>query len=159
MVFNSYGPGDESQTTSAREFYLFPRVKENFSYTWNDSINELEFINVTGDKIIFDSRKGRLKSISGGNVTVADYIEPTNRGGIEITNYKGLILDGGFKIGSAPTGDSSGTSTMTDVLGNTCKLKNTEVFTYSSNGDVIFKFTDKALATYLKTRCKNLKLP
>lgn len=159
MVFNSYGPGDESKTTAAREFYMFPRINEGFTYSWDDNARELTLINVTGDKVIFDSKKGRLKSISGGTVTVADYVEPANRGGVEISNYQGLILDGGFKIGSAPTGNPSGSSFMKDVKGTQCKLKNSEVFKYTSGGDVVFKYSDKTLIPFLKQRCPNLATP
>lgn len=159
MVFNSYGPGDESQTTAAREFYMFPRRNSTFTYQWKDDTRELEVTHVTGDKFVFDSKKARLKSVSGGTVTVADYVEPSNRGGIEFVKYNGLILDGGFKLGSSPTGNSNGNSVFRDAQDKKCSIKNYEVFKYTSDGEIIFKYDDKALATFLKKRCSQLQFP
>lgn len=159
MVFNSYGPGPESETTGAREFYMFPRPLNKFEFRWNRDAQELEVIHVTGDKFIFDARKARLKSISRTTVTVADYVEKGNRGGIEISNFPGLLLDGGFNIGSAPTGSSSGNSVIKDARGQSCKLQNHELFKYTSDGDVILRYSDNTLASFLQKRCSNLQLP
>ncbi|WP_295903498.1 hypothetical protein [uncultured Bdellovibrio sp.] len=159
MVFNSFGPGDESQTTAAREFFMFPRVNDSFSYKWDDNARELEVTHVTGDKFVFDTKKARLKSISRANITVADYVEPGNRGGIEISNYQGLLMDGGFKVGNSPTSNANGKSTFKDSLGKSCAVRNSEVFKYFGSGDVMFKFDDKGLAAFLKNRCSQLKFP
>ncbi|WP_415063620.1 hypothetical protein [Bdellovibrio sp.] len=160
MVFNSYGPGDESQTTAAREFFMFPRPLSDIKFKWNFDAQELEVTHVTGDKFIFDTRKARLKSISGAaSVKVADYVEPGNRGGVEITNYQGLLLDGGFKIGSAPTGNASNSSVMKDSVGKTCSIRNSELFKYTSDGDVIFKYSENTFPAFIKKRCPQLKAP
>lgn len=159
MVFNSFGPGDESQNTAAREFMLFPRVSQQFTYKWNDDVRELEFVHVTGDKFIFDAKKGRLKSMDRAKVTVADYVEPSNRGGVEILNYPGLLLDSGFRIGNAPTSDASASSVFRDSKGATCKVKNSEIYKYTGGGDVIFKYSDKGLKTFLQSRCPKLVFP
>ncbi|MEN0057806.1 MAG: hypothetical protein AAGB31_03140 [Bdellovibrio sp.] len=157
MVFNSFGPGDESVTTGAREFYMFPRKEKQFSHTWNDETRELIITHVTGDVFTFDSQKAELKSIGQAQVKVADKVDPKNRGGVEISQYPGLLLDGGFKLGSSPTGVSTAQSTMKDVLGNTCSVKNSELFRYPAGGDIIFRYTDKALGAFLKKRCPQLK--
>ncbi|KYG68929.1 hypothetical protein AZI87_06800 [Bdellovibrio bacteriovorus] len=159
MVFNSFGPGDESQTTGAREFYLFPRNTEAFSYEWKDDTRELIVTHVTGDKFVFESKKARLKSITRANVIVADYVEPSNRGGIEITNFQGIILDGGFKLGSPPTSNSNASSVFRDVNNTSCSVKNSELFKYTSDGDIYLKYNDKAMLTFIQKRCPKLKLP
>lgn len=159
MVFNSYGQGPESETTGAREFFFLPRPQTQFVFNWNFDAKELEVTHVSGDKFIFDSRKARLKSISRAQVTVADEVNKLNKGGIEINQYQGLLLDGGFKIGSAPTSVSSGTSVFKDGVGSQCSVKNHEVFKYTSDGDVIFKYSDNTLPGFLQKRCPKLKMP
>ncbi|KHD87280.1 MAG: hypothetical protein OM95_15155 [Bdellovibrio sp. ArHS] len=159
MVFNSYGPGEESKTTAAREFYMFPRVSETFSYEWNDDTRELTVTHVTGDKFVFESKKARLKSISRANVSVADYVEATNRGGIEISNFQGLLLDGGFKMGSSPTANPNANSVMKDVNNSACTLKNTEIFKYTTDGESYLRYRDQALIAFVQKRCPKLKTP
>lgn len=159
MVFNSYGAGDESQTTAAREFYMYPRPLEQFTHQWNLDTNELLVTHVTGDVFVFDIKKARLKSMTRGSVTVADYVEPGNRGGVEIKNFQGILLDGGFKQGSAPTGIANATSYYKDVNNTACGVKNSEIFKYTRDGDIFSKFQDdKALYAFLKQRCPKLKL-
>lgn len=159
MVFNSFGQGPDSGTTAAREFYMFPRTQSKMTYSWDDDEKELTVTHITGDKFVFDSRKARLKSMSRAQVTVADYVEPQNRGGIEITNYQALLLDGGFQMGNAPTADPNGKSKFIDAKGVSCQIGNREIFKYTSDGDVILKHSDKSLWTLLKSRCPKLKLP
>lgn len=159
MVFNSYGPGAESETTGAREFYFLPRPLSQFVFIWNFDAKELEVTHVSGDKFIFDARKARLKTISRAQVTVADEVNKINKGGIEITRYQGLLLDGGFKMGSAPTSVANANSVIKDSSGASCRVKNQEVFKYTSDGDVIFRFSDTTLPGFLKNRCPQLKKP
>ncbi|MEK2647257.1 hypothetical protein [Bdellovibrio sp. BCCA] len=159
MVFNSFGPGDESKTTAAREFFMFPRASEAYSYKWDDNARELEVTHVTGDKFVFDTKKARLKSVTRANVKVADYIEPNNRGGVEVSNFQGLLVDSGFRVGNSPTSNSNGSSLIKDAAGKSCTVKNYELFKYTSDGDVIFKFDDKALSAFLQKRCSQLKFP
>lgn len=159
MVFNSFGSGDESVTTGAREFYMFPRPVEEITHVWDLDKQELTVTHVTGDKFIFDIRKARLKSMTRGNVTVADYVEPKNRGGVEISNFQGILFDGGFKRGSAPTGNGNATSYFKDVNNKSCAVKNSEVFKYTADGDIHLKFeSDKAVMAFIKQRCPGLKL-
>lgn len=156
MIFNSFGPGDESQTTGAREFFMFPRVQIAPTYEWNDETRRLIITTVNGNKAYFDYEDAELVEMSGANIKRASSIVPGNRGGIEILNYQGLLLDGGFKMGSAPTGNSRANSTFTDRTGKTCKVQNYELFKYTSDGDVIFKHSDKGLQSLLKSRCPQL---
>nr|BFD63045.1 hypothetical protein BdHM001_17260 [Bdellovibrio sp. HM001] len=156
MIFNSFGPGDESQTTGAREFFMFPRVQVTPTYEWNDETRRLIITTVNGNKAYFDYEDAELVGMSGATIRRATDIHPSNRGGIEILNYQGLLLDGGFKMGSAPTGNSRAYSTFTDRNGKTCRLQNYELFKYTSDGDVIFKHSDKGLQSLLKSRCPQL---
>lgn len=159
MVFNSYGPGDEAQTTAAREFYMFPRSNGGYQYAWDDENRELKVMHVTGDTFTFSYKKAKLKSISRAQVIVSDDVLATNKGGVEITNYGGLLFDGGFKLGSSPTGNATGLSKFTDATGKSCSVRNKEVFDYLSTGDIQFRYTDSELASFLKTRCPGLQFP
>jgi len=156
MVFNSYGPGSESEKTASREFYLFPRLTNQFSHKWDLGRKELEVVHITGDKFIFDSRKARLKSLTRAHVTVANDVDPSNRGGVEISNYQGLLLDGGFRVGNAPTSDAYGQSIIKDKIGNQCVVTNKEVFYYNASDDIIFRFSDKEFLKFLRQRCPKL---
>ncbi len=159
MVFNSFGNGPDDVDTGAREFFLFPRPAANPSYNWNDDARRLEVIDSSGSKFSFDYEDAQIVSIDKATVKVAPEVVKTNRGGVEISKFKGLILDAGFAIGKAPSQVTTASSTFTDEVGATCKVKNSDVFKYTSDGDVSFKFSDKGLVAFLKVKCPKLKAP
>jgi hypothetical protein len=156
MVFNSYGWGNDSDDTAAREFFFFPR-SSNLAFNWNEQSRQLEVTGASGDQFFFDYEEAQLVSMSKAQVQLAADVSKTNKGGVEILKYQGLMMDGGFKIGSAPTSSRSGNSVFKDSVGATCTVKNTALFTYESDGDVIFKYTDKDLSVFLKRICSKLK--
>lgn len=156
LVFNSLGNGNEAESTGAREFFMFPRVQAAATYEWNDDTGRLTVTTVNGNKASFDYEDAELVEMTGAVIKRDSEIRPDNRGGVEITQYQGLILDAGFKLGSAPSGVSGAISTFTDRNGKTCKIRNYEVFKYTADGDVIFKFSDKGLQSFLKNRCPQL---
>lgn len=156
MIFNSYGWGDDSSSTGAREFFFFPR-SSSISYNWNDESRQLEVTAVSGDQFFFDYDEAQLTSMSKGQVQIASEVRKDNKGGVEILNYQGLLMDGGFKVGSAPTTSRNATSTFKDATGGTCTLKNSALFTYESNGNLFFKYSDSELPVFLKRVCAKLK--
>ncbi len=156
MVFNSLGFGDESQTAGAREFFMFPRLRKTPTYEWNDEARRLIVTTVNGNKASFDYEDAELVEMTGATVQRAPEIRPDNRGGVEIKNYQGLLLDAGFKLGSAPTGVSSAYSLFTDKQQKTCRVQNRELFKYTSDGDVIFRYSDAGLKSFLRNRCPQL---
>jgi hypothetical protein len=158
MVFNSFGPGPDGTTTGAREYMVFPRPNQTAQFTWNDDQHQLIVTHVTGEKFILDYDKTEVVAISNGTITTAKDVRPENNGGVEFTKYNGLRLDSGYKTGSAPTGIASGTSRFIDAKSHTCSVKNSEIFKYTSEGDVIFKFSDKDLKSFLKSRCPQITL-
>ena len=152
MVFSSYGDGEDSNPnlTSAREFRFFPRsavtlhmdkVAGTVSVTMGD-----------GGEVHIDPATSQIRSLDKGSVMVSPRIDPAERGGVEITSYAGLMLDGGFRIGESPAGRPNADATFRDAHGHLCTVKNSELFTYA-NGDHSFKFTDAQLKTWLVTRC------
>lgn len=159
MVFNSFGNGPENEFTGAREFYMFPRPNKTMTYNWNDDARRLEVVDVTGGTVYFDYEDAQISGMTKAAVKVAPDVVPANNGGVEISKFQGLILDAGFTKGHAPTGVAAATSVFTDQSGQTCKVKNGDVFKYTSEGDVNFKYSDKGLMAFLKTKCPKLKLP
>ncbi|QDK37838.1 hypothetical protein [Bdellovibrio sp. NC01] len=157
MVFNSFGNGPEDEFTGAREFMMFPRPVAQ-SYKWNDDARRLEVTDVTGTTYSFDYEDAELKSSDKATVKVASEVADSNKGGVEISKFQGLLMDSGFTKGHAPTSSKNGISVFTDKTGKTCKVKNSSVFNYTSDGDNNFKFDDKALVTFLKANCPKLTL-
>lgn len=159
MVFVSLGPGDESKTTGAREFFFFPRRHQFPSYAFNDETRRLEVTSVTGDVFYFDYEDAELTHMTNGRVQRSADVVATNRGGIEILDYKGLKMDSGFRLGGAPTVIRTGKAAFTDGNAKTCNLQNKDLFTFTSDGDAIFKFSDLGLAKFLKAKCPSLTFP
>jgi hypothetical protein len=157
MVFNSYGEGNSSQDTGAREFYFFPRALPNPSFAWNDGARRLEVTHTTGEKFYFDYDQSQLIGLSNGQVKTASKVLRTNQGGVEILNYKGLILDGGFSMGQSPSTASGVRPFFKDTNGAVCQVKNTDLYKYPGNGEVVFKFPeDKGLKTFMASKCPKL---
>lgn len=156
MIFNSYGWGDDSSSTGAREYFFFPRTS-SIAYNWNDESRQLEVSSASGDKFFFDYDEAQLVSMDKGQVRIAEEVRKDNKGGVEILSYQGLLMDGGFKIGSAPTSNRNGASVFKDATGGTCTLKNSSIFKYESDGNSFIKFNDAELTAYLKKTCSRLK--
>jgi hypothetical protein len=154
MVFNSYGGGTNSNSTSAREFYFFPRsgpvdVKMD-STTVNVSVTMAD-----GDEIVIDPATAQIRSSSRGDVTVSPRIDRSERGGVEFPHYNGLMLDTGFKIGASPATAPDGEAVFRSAYGQLCKVTNREIFNYAG-GEHTFKFDDEKLSAWLKKRCPAL---
>lgn len=158
MVFNSYGSGPNSESTGARDYYFFPRKTKTLSYQYDAATKQLSVQSPSGKVFVFDTEKTILLSIS--NTTfVTDYsINPHNKGGIEITQNDGLYLDLGFQRGESPSQNPNRKITFKDGKQNNCLVKNSSVFNYTQDLDVIFKYDDSQLSKFLKRACSNLKL-
>lgn len=153
MIFNNYGPNGEF---GVRDFIFFPRSQSNVRFQWNDNLDELYITHVTGDVFTFDARTASLKSFSGGDVKVAKKVSKSNNGGVEFSGYKNLLMDVGFTLNQDPSENVSAMSRITSASG-TCSLKNTNIFQYKSDGDIVFKYrTDKDFYAYLKNVCPKI---
>ncbi|WP_413578721.1 hypothetical protein ACLVWU_09325 [Bdellovibrio sp. HCB290] len=159
MVFNSFGSGSVSETTGAREFYFFPHRYKNPTFAWNEEQRHLTVTSTAGDEYYFDYDTAQLKGMNKAEIQVTSEISKTNKGGVEITKYQGLVFDAGFKMGSAPTGAPRNKGTFTDENGKTCTLNIGDIFSYSEEGDPYVKYSDKNLAAFLKKKCPKLKFP
>ena len=159
LVFNSLNSSENNDSTAAREFYFFPRLRPNPTYLWNDQERRLEVTHTNGDTFYFDYDTAQIKAMGRGQVVVAAEIKKENRGGVEILNYKGLVLDVGFAIGHSPSEVGSGAAQFTDYFGKNCHTLNREVFVTTPSQDVRFKFSDTELVPFIKKSCPQLKYP
>lgn len=153
MVFSSYGDGedDNPNLTSAREFRFFPRLGA-LTLRMSKAAGTVDVVLANGASISIDPATAQIRSLERGSVTVSPRIDPAERGGVEITSYSGLMLDGGFRMGESPAGKPENDAAFRDGQGHTCTVKNKELFVYA-NGDHDFKFTDAQLKAYLAQRC------
>lgn len=153
MAFSSYGPGDDvARLTSAREFYFFPRLQEP---VLDPAAGVVAVTGVDGRRVGFDAATAQVASLDG-DVSVSPVVDPSVRGGVEITRYAGLLLDAGYRQGGQPTGRKNGNSTFRAPQGQTCTVANTEVFAYMPDGEHELKFDDAALKAFLASRCPQL---
>jgi hypothetical protein len=157
MIFNSYGPGDESRTTAAREFRFFPRGKADLSYSYDAATQRLNVTTPSGKVFVFNTQKTILVSVSGSQIAQDYSVNPNNRGGIEFTKNDGLMLDGGFKIGSSPSQNSKNKIVFKDADARQCQLANGDVYRYTVDDDVIFRYDDAQLKSVLNNKCPNLQ--
>jgi hypothetical protein len=154
MVFSSYGGGTNSTSTSAREFYFFPRSGA-LDLRMDEKAGTVTVTTAGGDEIGIDPATAQIRSFSRGEVTVSKRIDPAERGGVEFPHYDGLILDTGFKIGGSPATSPDGESMFRGAYGQLCKVGNREIFAYVGR-EHSFKFDDAQLSAFLKKRCPAL---
>lgn len=155
-VFNSYGDGEPEKDASFRTFRFFPRVKA-LDMNFDAKINKLKVQLSNGDVAGFAGGTAQISEIGMGTVDVQD-VNRNNRGGLEFPTYQGLMLDAGWMFGNSTESDSNGKSLFRDSYGQTCEVKNSDIFVYLANGNWNFKFNDKDLSVYLKKTCPNLKI-
>jgi hypothetical protein len=153
MVFSSYGDGEDSNPnlTSAREYFFFPR-RASLELRMDHAGGTISVVMTDGGLLKIDPATSQISSFDRGSVTVSPRVDPSERGGVEITSYAGLVLDAGFRMGESPSGRPESDSTFRDAQGHLCTIKNKELFAYA-NGEHEMKFNDAQLAAWLKTRC------
>ena len=156
MVFSSYGDGEDSNPnlTSAREFYFFPR-RGAMALEMDQAAGTVSVVMSDGGRARIDPATAQIKSLDRGSVTVSPRVDSAERGGVEIPDYAGLMLDAGFRMGESPSGRPDASSTFRDAQGRLCTLKNRELFAYA-DGEHELRFTDAQLSVWLKTRCPAL---
>lgn len=156
MVFNSYGPGNDSASTGARVFYLFPRNR----IPTLDNFSKNPIVTGASERAIFEfeRKSAKLIGLKNGNIKEDIEVSPKNKGGVEILSYNGLLIDVGFAMGKDPSTISKGTSLARDFENRQCKIANTELFDYSTPS-ANFKFkTDQELKTFMAKSCPDLVL-
>ncbi|WP_417335676.1 hypothetical protein [Halobacteriovorax marinus] len=155
QVFNSFGPGPSSTHTGAREFHLFPR---NGIISYNILEHSVVLKMANGREIIFDKETAEPIELRGGEFSLDPNLSPNNNGGFEIESYPTLILDSGFKLGMSPTWYLNRYSTFRDAMGQTCRVRNSELFDKKSDEIFWIHENDRELYKYLQKRCPSLTL-
>lgn len=155
LVFNSFGEGPSSQFTGAREFNFFGREKRiSYQVLENEIVVNLS----NGDQLLFDKESGEPLSLGRGIVELDPMLSRTNNGGIELPNYRGLVLDSGFKMGMSPSYYLSRKSTFRDQFNNQCTVVNREIFHKKGDETYWVYESDRDLYKYLQKRCPSLIL-
>ena len=158
LVFTLYGEFDNQQRFGTREFFFLPK-KNNFpDFSWNDETQELEVIMTSGDKAFFSYQTAGLKAIENAQITIDDYLHPRTQGGVEINQYKGLLVDTSFTLDRLSSQNRNGLSILKDSKSNTCKVANRSLFRYLPNGNVQFKLKTPDLKSLLEKQCPGLEL-
>ncbi len=156
MVFNSYGDGPNSKMTGARAFYLFPSTSLQMQDYPDYSIEpngDVLIQTVSGQEILFDSKKLKMKSFVGGSFSEKQ-LSPNNNGGTEIKPAVGFWLDLGFKLGGLANDISTNTTKALGAKSGSCSLKNTEIFQYKvGDYDHPLLYTGAQLELFLQKRC------
>ncbi|WP_413291490.1 hypothetical protein [Bdellovibrio sp. HCB337] len=158
MIFNSLGNGPDNEDTGAREFFMFPRLNDTVTYSYDPSAKRLSVQTPSGKVFVFNTEKAILVSISDTTFTMDYDVTRTNKGGVEITKNNGLYLDIGYQAGQSPSQNPKRRITFRDAQNNACTVVNGDVFKYSADGDVDFKHTDAQLKSFLSRKCPRLKL-
>lgn len=154
MVFSSYGAGQGSDMTSAREFYFFPRTA-GLALEMDPAAGTIAVRLTDGGRATFDPASSQISGLDRGEVTVSPRVDRAERGGVEIPRYDGLLLDAGFRLGELPSGLPDAESVFRNAQGQLCKVKNREIFSYRGR-DHSLTFDDAGLSAFLKKRCPGL---
>lgn len=153
LIFNSFGGGPINTDTGAKVFHTFPK-KESLKVVFTEKTVEVTL--VTGQIVTFDKVLGEPVSISEGSINIDPVIEPSNNGGVELVMNSSLILDSGFRLGGSPLTRLSRESRFIDSEGDSCIVKNREIFDLK-DGEV-YQLYDRPsrLRAFLKTRCPQI---
>lgn len=155
MVFNSYDDSvDSTSSTGARVFFFFPR---NQTPDIEDVGNVIYMkSSFAGISLGIDYVKDQVVGFKGITATIDPKVNADNKGGVEVLSSPTLWLDLGFSQGHDPSTETNRTVTFHDINGKTCNVKNSDLFTYYSDGNNSFKYSDADLKTFLKKRCPSL---
>lgn len=157
MIFDSLGNGPESEATGAREFYFFPRKTNEVTYHYDSPSQILRVKTPSGKVFVFNTKKAILVSASNSTLAIDYEVNGKNNGGLEFIKNDGFYLDLGYKIGQSPSQDPKRKVSFKDTNKNSCVVKNSDIFNYTLDQDVIFKYQDAQLLEFLKTTCPNIK--
>ncbi len=155
MVFNSLGEGDESKTTGARGFFIFPQIEEYPDYSFEPN-NDVIVKMVSGHQFRISGKDFSVISLSDGYVAEKP-LSPNNQGGLEIKLSKGYWLDSGFRLGGLKFDNPDNKAKIQSAKsGGLCTLANKTFLKYN-DGEFTLKQTGSALTQTLQVNCPQLK--
>ncbi|MCC7442613.1 MAG: hypothetical protein IT285_13335 [Bdellovibrionales bacterium] len=159
-----------SMATSARMYFLFPRVRRPTATVLPDGGVRVRTASLMEFEL--DPATGLIRSMTGGTYSENAQVTTTNNAGVTLTGFDGIRLDVGYRRGAAPHERPDARSTFTDAAGRTCRVGNREIFNYIYRTDpttgrthlmdvVQIHQTDAALADFLSTHsaaCRRLDI-
>ncbi len=152
MVFNSFGDGNPSTMTGAREYYFPSQLKTHFVVSYDQGFVKVQ---LTDDvTFVLNAKTGKPTQITNTTFTYSTSINPNNKGGLEITKSKVPMIDGGFAMGKSPTSIDDGKSYI-KKLNQSCELINRELYD-NSTGDAILRYKNKEFDNFVASRCPNI---
>lgn len=155
MVFNSYGEGSVSSTTSSRDYFLFPLVTDYPDYSI-ESNGDVIIKMVTGHELRLSAIDFSIVSFTPGSFTELP-LSPKNKGGVEIRLGKGYWVDAGFKMGGVNFDSPNAVSAVKSAQSSTsCNVTNKEFLNYASDGNYSFKFQAEDLTQFFAKKCSSL---
>ncbi|MBC7420731.1 MAG: hypothetical protein H7328_08385 [Bdellovibrio sp.] len=155
MVFNSYGDGDPSKTTSSRDYFLFPLITDYPDYSIEDN-DDVTIKMVSGHELRLSAVDFSIVSLTPGTFTELP-LSPKNKGGVEIMPARGFWVDGGFKMGGTGFDHANNKSIIHSANSSkSCSLTNKEFLGYA-NGNYGFKYQGADLQKFFTQKCPDLK--
>ncbi|GAB4023820.1 MAG: hypothetical protein Fur0010_27040 [Bdellovibrio sp.] len=161
MIFASLGDGPQGTDTGARMFSFFPRVQD-LSFSLDENAQKVTILIPNGASMTFDLATHSIVSSTDMVMKDDGRVTRSNRGGLELTPLKGIVLDEGWRLGELPRIQLSRKSTFIDNAGNKCDVVNSKLFklVYDNGGDVdgaVLKFvTDEDLRIFLNKDCPKI---
>jgi hypothetical protein len=155
-----------SQATGSRSFHLLPFKNQTVpSYEPPDG-DEIKVLLPSGYKAVFSAEKGDIISIEGFKVNLQpiEHFDKMvkNGGGVEVKPEKGnIVIDYSWRTGGMSISLLYRTSVIYDSEGNSCQIKNSEIYMVDpkDSDEVIFKIKNNAdLDGFLKKRCPAIKM-
>jgi len=154
QVFESYGPGEESEQTGSRTYFFLPRIQAPTIQHVSENSNFMEITTAAQVRFRLDTRTATLTSMIDGDFLQFPEIIPENEGGFEILNAPRLWIDTGYARGQAAFENLSRTSLVTDAQGRSCHISNAQLFRRRGS-EVILK-DDLEIRSVLATLCPRL---
>lgn len=158
MVFNSYGNGSNTTHTGARVFYFLPVYPLAPTVFFNQ---DHALVTTSANyHLIMDTQSGRWTQVSDGQIKEDSRIRRDNRGGVELSSFKNiLLLDAGFTLGRDPRWNSQNSSRLVDKNNQSCDIKNELIYKYDSQGDIQMRYPNMSeLYQFLVLQCSHLDL-
>jgi hypothetical protein len=159
MIFDSQ-PGEYETSTATQSYFLFPRRQEPDFQLLTDGSFQVTMS--SGRQIVISAQEPKIVDFPG-----ATFSEPSDFGlkpqdFLSIQSYPDLLMDSGSVVGGTAygLGHSQNLSTFRDSAGNSCAIKNAELFDYTHilYSEPTFLFdTEQKLTDFLTKRCPQLR--
>jgi hypothetical protein len=160
MIFSQFGPS-LSRDSGAQLYFFFPRTQSVPRARVISDSNEVAVSTASGSEIRFSMETGMISRTSADlALDQSSDITEANRGGITVNQWSGILLDLGFTRREQPFFNRpNGIATFRDSQGGQCRVRNSDIFDYSSPDEPRFRLvSDADTLSFLQERCARLDL-